>query len=190
MTRRHTTTTVPLIGIVLLVIVSAFVFSRQNGGSFLTEPTPSPRPVISCPKTGPLNKNDYLPTYTVVEGDTLQNIAEKQLRDKTRDLEIIHLNEERYAGLQGNTPFIEIGWKLALPPKESTKTNGYIFAVGGAYTKQRDGWSVEWTEQGTSVFSKQSFPEGIEDGTCVILVYQENDPATKEGLQLFTIAKQ
>jgi LysM repeat protein len=74
---------------------------------------------------------DFLSTYTVQSGDSLLTIARDQLGDVSRVNELISLNKDRYPSLSIDNPFIEIGWKLYLPPDYTKQTSGRLSRVGG-----------------------------------------------------------
>ncbi|MBF0409434.1 MAG: LysM peptidoglycan-binding domain-containing protein [Candidatus Riflebacteria bacterium] len=88
----------------------------------LSMPTPAPKenqPV----ETDTEEEEDSLPgkeiTYTVVQGDTLSELAEKYLGSWKKYTEIVELNKEKYPSLAKNPDLIHIGWKLKIMADES-----------------------------------------------------------------------
>src|SRR6185369_6433475 len=75
-----------------------------------------------CSKNGPAQKWEYLISYTVKDGDTLDSVATTQLHDSTRVNEILQLN--------GTGPYV-VGSIIYLPPPSITKSSGNIKQVSG-----------------------------------------------------------
>ena len=67
------------------------------------------------------DKRPYASVYTIREGDTLEKIAKKKLKDSTKWKHLLHHNELLAAEppLHGKnkdgTPEIQVGWKLHIP---------------------------------------------------------------------------
>jgi hypothetical protein len=79
-----------------------------------------------CSKYGiDKNKNNLYDSYTVKKGDTLLSVAENQLHDISRAGDIASINQDAYPGLSIKNPFIEVGWKLYLPPAFLKKVTFY-----------------------------------------------------------------
>lgn len=98
----------------------------------------SPKPVKdSCITYGPLSIIQFLEDYTVKSGDTLFSIAKNELGDTSRASETALLNKrlKLYPDLSVSNPFIEVGWKLYLPPKYVKQTAGNLQAYAGEITR-------------------------------------------------------
>jgi|WetSurMetagenome_2_1015567.scaffolds.fasta_scaffold00353_4 hypothetical protein len=79
-----------------------------------------------CSKYGiDKNKNNLYDSYTVKKGDTLLSVAENQLHDVSRAGDIASINQDAYPGLSIKNPFIEVGYKLYLPPSFLKKVTFY-----------------------------------------------------------------
>ncbi len=77
------------------------------------------------------NPADFLETYTVMPGDSLLTIAGDKLGNVSRVGELITLNNGTYPDLSIEKPFIEVGWKLYLPPNSTDSTSGHLNQVAG-----------------------------------------------------------
>lgn len=86
---------------------------------------------------------DFFQEYAVKKGDTLLSISKNELGDSSRVNEIINLNSKKYPNISFRDPFIEIGWKLLLPPKEIT-TSGNLFVSYGKLVDKNDNKKI-WT---------------------------------------------
>ncbi len=62
------------------------------------------------------NKDNLYIKYIVQPGDTLLLIAQKKLGSSSRVGDIVYINKDAYPGLSIQSPFIEQGWILYLPP--------------------------------------------------------------------------
>lgn len=79
-----------------------------------------------CSKYGiDKNKNNLYDSYTVKKGDTLLSVAENQLHDVSRAGDIASINQDAYPGLSIKNPFIEVGYRLYLPPAFLKKITFY-----------------------------------------------------------------
>lgn len=108
-----------------------------------------------CEFYGYLDKDFFLTQYTVKKGDNVSSVAVKELGDATRTEELIQLNKPWYPHLTNQTPFIEVGWQLRIPPKMLTKSSGALVGVGGEI--------LEKTDNSISINLAYSLP-GIQDG--------------------------
>ena len=91
----------------------------------------SNRAINKCTPYGALSKDDYLLTYYVQKGDTLFSILKYQNWGTAKINEFIELNKDEYPGLSLQNPFIEVGWKLYLPPKYAGTSSGKYEGVQG-----------------------------------------------------------
>jgi hypothetical protein len=123
----------------------------------------------------------FLPTYTVRRGDSLLSIAKSELNDASRVGEIIEINKQQFPGLSLEKSFIEVGWKLTLPPKE-IKTGGNIKVSSGKLVDIRDSgtrWLIDETGSGSGGYShypKQGIispviEDGIKVGDCIDILH-------------------
>lgn len=92
----------------------------------------------SCTKSGFAQKWEYLISYTIKEGDSLQSIAENEMGDSGRTNEILQLN--------GVGPLV-VGSTLYLPPKNITKSNGKIrLLYGKLVLKNASNWQLSFND--------------------------------------------
>lgn len=105
--------------------------------------TDTPTPTIpadlnaACEKTGASEKKDYLKSYTLKEGDTVNSIAEKELGDVSRNTEILTLND--------NISKMTIGSILYLPPDNIKSSSGHISEVSGRIVKKDESsWQLSY----------------------------------------------
>ena len=91
-----------------------------------------------CEFYGFLDKDFFLTKYTVQKGDNISSVAQKELGDATRTEELIQLTKPWYPHLTDQTPFIEVGWQLRVPPKMLTKSSGALVGIGGEIIEKTD----------------------------------------------------
>ncbi len=182
--------------LLLLCIVTSFfaihLFKKQRSDTAqpLTQNSNITTIQPECTKNNFLPKNQYLPAYQVKQGDTLLSIAKTQLKDASRVNELIQLNSDIYPSLSIEKPFLEKGWKLALPPKD-TVTNGLVYVVAGRVTKSAYGWGIHSKNSSTGPFLLSELPENIVTNDCAIVIYQGNDIKTGMGsIKVFSVLKQ
>lgn len=84
-----------------------------------------------CVPYGRLTKNEYLSSYTVQKGDTLFSILNDHNWGTSRINDLIEINKDDYPGLSLQNPFIEVGWRLYLPPKYAGSGSGHYVGVQG-----------------------------------------------------------
>lgn len=96
----------------------------------IATPIPSYKLTKTCKHYGVLDKKDYLDTYTVKKGDSILSIARTKLGSSDRVNEIVKLNQDRYPIAFQNS-FLEVGWKLYLPPSYIASSTGNIEASEG-----------------------------------------------------------
>lgn len=147
---------------VVFVAVVSFIFGRnsisvalkaeptptpiESGQTIAQQPTvsqetPTPTPTVdletACAKTGTSEKKDFLKSYILKEGDTINSIAEKELGDTTRNTEILTLND--------NLQQLTIGSILYLPPDFIKHSSGHIVEVSGKISKKDNGsWQLSY----------------------------------------------
>lgn len=101
--------------------------TAQNG--WVSENNKEGQIVLNISKQTPVNSRCYLggkandakyvgKAYIIKPGDSIEQIARKELGDINRANEIIYLNKGKYPTLSSQTSFLEIGWELNLPPRE------------------------------------------------------------------------
>lgn len=132
----------------------------------------SPPPATKCKSYGLLPKSEVFSSYSVKSGDSLLSIAKNELGDSSRAGEIAALNEDVYPGLSLRNSFLEVGWKIVLPPKDTRVIASSLKVAGGEVVITSDSWGVYWPNSGVSSFNS-NLPKGFKNGTCVILAYQE-----------------
>lgn len=100
--------------------------------------TPTPD-VSPCTKSGMAQKWEFLASYTVNEGDSLQSIASSELGDAGRTNEILQIN--------GTGPYVA-GSTIYLPPKSITKSNGRLQLVQGKLVERdASNWHVSFNDE-------------------------------------------
>lgn len=130
-----------------------------------------------CTKSNFSSKEEFLTKYTVKQGDTLLSISKSQLKNVSRVNEIIELNKDRYPNLSINTPFLEQGWILFLPPSFTTSTNGKLYEINGEITEVRsDGtWAIIGqysTEKRPDKDTKFPEKKDFKVGDCVKVMFE------------------
>ena len=164
-----------------------------------TTPTsiPNSTPTIEKCTLGLIPKDSYLDTYIVKPGDTILSIARTELGDVSRVNELIALNVDRYPSISVQTPLIEQGWSLYLPPKTINKSSGIIAAVNGEVIRKEDKY---WWLRTRAINSQQGdFPLVLDNATkfigikllqigdCVKVIYDTENP---QGITALVISGQ
>lgn len=141
----------------------------------------------NCPKQDLQSNTGFLETYTVKSGDSLLSIAKNELNNSSRVNEIVVLNKETYPHLSTEKPFIEIGWKLFLPPKNQI-TNGSIYTGAGNLSfgdyNGKKLWGVSYENGGLGSFTMPELDEfggqyNLKEGDCIFVTYQGGDGVHK-----------
>lgn len=179
--RQKGFTLLPMIIIILIGVVGYLVYKNKLPSTL------NPTNFVSCSKSGFLPKNEYLPLYTVKQGDTLLSISKNVLNDVSRIDEIIKLNKDDFPELSIKNPFLEKDWVLKLPPENSSKTNGSIYAVAGRLSVSNVGWGVNWLNAGVGPFSLTELPTSFSSGQCVIVIYQSSDMDNPSPIKVFSV---
>lgn len=147
-------------------------------------PTPSVDLTGICKKSGVSLKSEYLPTYTIQEGDSLQSIAETQLEDVTRVNELTALNSDVSGLTAGST--------IYLPPSNLKKTSGNLVQISGMIIKKDNAiWQLSYGggEKGLGIaipayyFSEVGNKDTFAVGDCVT-IFMDN------GVKVYTAEKQ
>lgn len=105
-------------------------------------------PKKTCSKYGTSTSLDdvYL-KYTVKSGDTIQKIANRELKNPSKVSDLIYINRTKYPNLTENT-YIEVGWTLYLPQDyyPTIQVRGVDYAAlpyiewGQIISIEPDGW--------------------------------------------------
>lgn len=106
-----------------------------------TLPTQIPTPPVdlttACSKTGVAEKKEYLKSYILKKGDTINSIAKKVLGDVTRNTEILTLNDDLSK--------LTVGSILYLPPDGISSSSGHITQVSGRIIKKDEAsWQISY----------------------------------------------
>ena len=130
---------------------------------------------LRCDLYGKIEKDSYLATYTVRAGDTLLSIAKKQLGSTDKVAVLVALNKERYSTLSIEKPFVEIGWKLFLPPKDPPNISGDIAAYAGevAQITSKGSMTIKSTSGTSYVHTESSvdYPDrDLKVGDCAVVL--------------------
>lgn len=145
--------------------------------------TPSIIPNTVCAKSGFAQKWEYLTSYTVKEGDSLQDIVTTELNDSTRLNEVLQIN--------GVGPLV-VGSTLYLPPKLITKSAGKLKQIyGRLVVKDKDSWQLSFNgeKDGQRIIIPTFWFEEIADkesfivGECLTVLLDD-------GFKVFSVAKQ
>lgn len=164
------------------------VLSAQN--SLTSTPIPSPKVEVvptstpkACSKTGLSQKWEYLRSYVIKEGDSLQSIVASELGDPTRLSEVVQLNG---AGQ------LLVGSTLYLPPATITKSSGNLRQVNGRLIEKNDSiWHVSFNadKNGQGLLIPTFWFESLTNkglyavGDCVTVLFDE-------GYKVFSVSLQ
>ena len=136
-----------------------------------------------CSKNGPAQKWEYLISYTVKDGDTLDSVATTQLHDSTRVNEILQLN--------GTGPYV-VGSIIYLPPPSITKSSGNIKQVSGLLVeKDSSYWHLSYSTDPKGIgilipsfwFNDVSESKSFTVGACISVLLDD-------GNKVFSITSQ
>lgn len=165
--KRRTFFSIVTVSVILITVLSVSV-------SLL-----SPQALVpsKCKRYGVLPKTELLTSYTVKPGDSLLSIAKNELGDTSRAGELAEINQESYPGLSLRYPFLEVGWKLGLPPKDLRIIGGELKTAAGEIITTGSTWGVYWPNSGVGSFNS-NFPQGFKVGACVIVSYTETISST------------
>lgn len=137
----------------------------------------------NCAKNGPAQKWEYLDSYTVQAGDTLQNIAATQLHDASRVNEIVQLN--------GTGPYV-VGTTLYLPPPSVSKSSGNLEEVYGMlYEKNASFWHISYSSdpKGLGILIPSFWFDGVANsnaftvGDCIKVFFDNGNKVYTVSLQ-------
>ncbi|HEX7042545.1 MAG TPA: LysM peptidoglycan-binding domain-containing protein [Patescibacteria group bacterium] len=146
-------------------------------------PNLSPTPSAFCSKTGFAQKWEYLTSYTVKQGDTLENIAVSQLGDSSRVNEILQLN--------GVGPLVA-GSTLYLPPSTISKSSGNLREVYGKLVEKNSiSWHINFSSdensQGILIpsfwFDTIANKDSFKIGDCVKVFFEDGYKVYSVSLQ-------
>lgn len=137
-----------------------------------------------CKKSGLSQKSEFLPSYTIKDGDTLQAIASSQLGDPKRLDELMTLN----SGTSG----LSAGSTLYFPPSSIKQSSGHLVQVSGMIVKKDNAvWQLSYGggEKGlglvipTYYFNDVANTQGYTLGDCVTIFLDD-------GVKAYTVVKQ
>lgn len=133
-----------------------------------------------CVHYGWTDGSESLPSYMVKRGDTLLSIAKDELSDSGRVEELIALNKGGHPSLSMQSPFIEQGWVLVLPPKNSKHTSGHLKQMQGELVDITGGAAWMIYSPGTGGTGPwlpsrmvASAPTELKKSDCVRMLYDE-----------------
>ncbi len=138
---------------------------------------------IACDKTGLAKPWEYLTTYTINQGDSLESIAKNELNDSSRVNELLKIN--------GSGPFVA-GSALYLPPKDIPKSSGNLQQVYGKLVESNDSsWHISYTAdlsgQGvlipTFLFNKVANKDSFKIGDCIKVFFDNGYTVYSVSLQ-------
>lgn len=160
---------------------------QKNVLSDNTLPTAIPTPQIdlttACEKTGASEKKEYLKSYILKEGDTINSIAKNELGDTTRNTEILTLND--------NISKMTVGSILYLPPDNIKSSSGHIAQVSGRIIKMDEGsWQLSYggVEKGPGLwmpgfwFKDLAHKNNYHIGDCVTVLFDN-------GVKVYSVTK-
>lgn len=137
-----------------------------------------------CKKSGFSQKSEFLPSYTIKDGDSLQEIAESQLGDPKRLDELMTLN----SGTSG----LSAGSTLYLPPPSIKQSSGHLIQVSGMIVRKDNAvWQLSYGggEKGlglvipTYYFNDVANTQGYALGDCITVFLDD-------GVKAYTVSKQ
>lgn len=146
-------------------------------------PTPSTDLVATCAKTGASEKKEYLKSYILKEGDTINSIAKSELGDTTRNTEILTLND--------NISKMTVGSILYLPPDFIKSSSGHIAQISGKIVQKDEGsWQISYGggEKGPGLwmpgfwFKDLPGKDNYKIGDCVTILFDN-------GVKVYTVTK-
>jgi nucleoid-associated protein YgaU len=120
---------------VAIPTATAFLPQPKAEAAVTATPLPDAAPLAAEPSTSELTTHHVAPTkreptterYTVKRGDSLWKIAEEQLGDGTRYVELVDINE---AVLNGRPDFLLPGTVLKVPVAETAPEGDYVVQPG------------------------------------------------------------
>jgi LysM repeat protein len=137
----------------------------------------------TCSRYGYAQKWEFLTSYTIQSGDTLQSIAATQLHDPSRVNEIVQLN--------GTGPFV-VGSTLYLPPPSIPKSSGNLEEVYGLISgKDSSYWHISFSNDSSGLgilipsfwFNNVTGSDSYGIGDCVKVLFDN-------GNKVFTVSGQ
>ena len=146
-------------------------------------PSAPPDLTKACEKTGASEKKDYLKSYILKEGDTINSIAKNELGDTTRNTEILTLND--------NISKMTVGSILYLPPDDIKSSSDHIAQVSGRITKLDEGsWQLSYGggEKGPGLWMPGFWFKDLPDkdsykiGDCVTVLFDN-------GVKVYKVTK-
>lgn len=195
------TTSLWLLAILLTGVICFFIGKNSNSSAAPTDepqknvlsennslptqvPTePPPDLASTCEITGASEKKDYLKSYILKEGDTVNSIAKNELGDTTRNTEILTLND--------NISKMTVGSILYLPPDNIKSSSGHIAQVSGRITKLDEGsWQLSYGggEKGPGLWMPGFWFKDLPDknnykvGDCVTVLFDN-------GVKVYKVTK-
>lgn len=140
---------------------------------------------ISKCDSGFLPKDKFLSSYEVESGDSLLSIANNELGNTNRINELINLNRDQHPNISLSNNFLEIGYKLYIPPKKIANSSGDLFAIKGEIGSiKSDQWGIERRSGFFFVYINENtqFPNNknlYEVGDCVKVIgdFEETNAA-------------
>lgn len=149
-----------------------------------TQNVPTPDLNGICGKSGLSQKSEFLLSYVIKDGDTLQKIAQDQLGDSKRVNELVKLNE--------NTGGMTAGGVLYLPPSFVKNSSGNLAQASGMIVKKDNSfWQISYgggisglgIQIPTYYFSEVSNKDEFKLGDCVTLFLDD-------GVRVYSVVKQ
>ncbi len=160
---------------------------QKNVLSDNTLPTAIPTTQVdltsACEKTGASEKKEYLKSYILKEGDTINSIAKNELGDTTRNTEILTLND--------NISKMTVDSILYLPPDSIKSSSGHIAQVSGRIVKMDEGsWQLSYGggEKGPGLWMPGFWFKDLPDknnyhiGDCVTVLFDN-------GVKVYSVTK-
>ncbi len=138
-----------------------------------------------CVNYGLMSKDDFLLPYHVQKGDTLFSILKNNDGGGTAKInELIEINKDVYPGLSLQNPFIEVGWKLYLPPKYAGMGSGTYGGIKGEILEMNDSYflmNIDPDKRSQIAIYITPFTQYVPNdykfskGTCVRVVYDRGN---------------
>lgn len=120
-----------------------------------------------CQMNHSVEEKEFLNTYQVKKGDTFEAVARDILGNISRSEELMVLNGKGYAGSSisdmGKQDFLEVGWRLYLPPKFIDRSSGFLQVWKGEF--------IEESEHTWTLLTGGSF-----SGSLVRVIFKNDNP--------------
>lgn len=190
-----------LIGTIFgLILIGLFWYSQKQPEIQLKAPSAFSQKSNSSPTCKIYTYEDrgysFFPIYTVKTGDSLLSVARDQLGSVARIGDLIEMNKTKYPSVLNQSSFLEVGWRLLLPPKEVSEVPvGGIRVTQGILLTDAEADTLRINVSGSrspSIINfypnrsvKTVIQQGVQKGSCINIVsgYMNTKPVFSITLQ-------